>query len=387
MKISARILAMAEDELLGMISPRAIRDIKREDPAPVFKAFVVGQEGEARPKVLGLGATVQRWYYSAIEKLVEKLGLGTPAYHNHAADNGPAGRQPIGEVVGKAFKKLGDVASAIAVAYIYPPFKDLSLDIASIEADILAPAAGSKDFDVRDLDVLGVSGIAFGNSALNSPAFPGATLLAQVQAFAEQSVSFQGGNEKMLTAEQIKAAIAEAKLKPSDVFGSRELASDPLVSEFVDEKTHDLRGFQIRKLKDADDKVASLSKENEELRGQVKTFESKENKGRAREVFDAALAERPKVKGDERLVKFLNDNYERGFSPSADAGKLKDEINKFLDERVQKFEEIVGKPAGENGAGSGSAGSGAAGDGSGNAGGGPSKNLQDPKQNDLIPTD
>ena len=379
---------MAEDELLGMISPRAIRDIKREDPTPIFKAFIVGQEGEARPKVLGLGATVQRWYYSAIEKLTEKLALGTPAYHNHAADNGPAGRQPIGEIVGKAFKKLGEVASSIAVAYIYPPFRDLSLDIASIEADILAPSADVKDFAVRDLDVLGVSGIAFGNSALNTPAFPGATLLAQVQAFAEQSVSIQGGNEKMLTAEQIKAAIAEAKLKPSDLFGSRELSADPLVSEFVDEKTHDLRGFQIRKLKDADDKVASLSKENEELKGKMKTFESKETKGRAREVYDAAIAERPKVKGDDRLLKFLNDNYERGFNPPDDAGKLKDEINKFLDERVQKFEEIVGKPAGGNGAGSGSSGSGAA----GGAGGGTnsadaSENLQDPKNNDLIPNE
>lgn len=379
---------MAEDELLGMISPRAIRDIKREDPTPIFKAFVVGQEGEARPKVLGLGATIQRWYYSAIEKLTEKLALGTPAYHNHAATNGPAGRQPIGEIVGKAFKKIGDVASAVAVAYIYPAFRDLSLDVASIEADILLPSADVKDFEVRDLDVLGVSGIAFGNSALNSPAFPGATLLAQVQAFAEQSVSIQGGNEKMLTAEQIKAAIAEAKLKPSDLFGSRELSADPLVSEFVDEKTHDLRGFQIRKLKDADDKVASLSKENDELRGKMKTFESKETKGRAREVYDAAIAERPKVKGDDRLLKFLNDNYERGFNPPEDAGKLKDEINKFLDERVQKFEEIVGKPAGGNGAGSGSSGSGAA----GGAGGGAdsadaSKNLQDPKNNDLIPND
>ena len=383
---------MAEDELLGMISPRAIRDIKREDPSPVFKAFIVGQEGEARPKVLGLGATVQRWYYSAIEKLTEKLALGTPAYHNHAADNGPAGRQPIGEIVGKAFKKLGEVASSIAVAYIYPAFRDLSLDIASIEADILAPSADVKDFEVRDLDVLGVSGIAFGNSALNSPAFPGATLLAQVQAFAEQSVSIQGGNEKMLTAEQIKAAIAESKLKPSDVFGSRELASDPLVSEFVDEKTHDLRGFQIRKLKDADDKVASLTKENEELRGQVKTFESKETKGRAREVFDAALAERPKIKGDERLAKFLHKNYERSFQPPADAGKLKSETDKFLDDLVKEFEEINGTSAGASGAGSGSAGSGKSGDESRPAGGGgvsgePSKDLQDPKANDLIPND
>ncbi|MBE3126194.1 MAG: hypothetical protein IMZ57_11130 [Acidobacteria bacterium] len=194
----------------------------------------------------------------------------------------------------------------------------------------------------------------------------------------------------MLTVEQIKAAIAEGKFKPSDIFAGRELSSDPLVAELVDEKTHDLRGFQIRKLKDADDKVASLSKENDELIGKMKIFESKETKGRAREVFDAALAERPKVKGDDRLVKFLQKNYERSFTPSGDAGKLKDEINKFLDEGVQDFAEIVAPAGGSNGAGSGSAGSGGAGksgDGSIDAGGGTSKNLQDPKNNDLIPTD
>jgi hypothetical protein len=125
-RILGRLLAMSSDEVMGMVSPRTIADIKRSDPTPKILAFVYGQEGEASPKVAGIGSTLQRWYRSAIEALAAMLGLGTPAYNGHPA-KGPdakaadlANRQPIGEVVGKLFKRINGVASSIAAIYIFP---------------------------------------------------------------------------------------------------------------------------------------------------------------------------------------------------------------------------------------------------------------------------
>ena len=187
-KFIAHIQAMADDEVLAMISPRVIKDIKRTDPTPVFKAFCIGQEGEANPKIVGVGSTTQRWYQAAIERLTSKMGLGISAFHNHAATNAEPNRQPIGEIVGKAMKKINGFLSSVAVAYIFPQFRDLPLDIASVEADVNVPF-GSREFDVEDVDVLGVTGIALGNSLLNKPAFAGATLLATIQAMTEDDQS------------------------------------------------------------------------------------------------------------------------------------------------------------------------------------------------------
>lgn len=343
-KFTAQIQAMANDEVLRMISPRTIRDIKREDPNPMFKAFCIGHEGTATPKIVDVGSTVQRWYQTAIEKLTNKMGLGLPAYHNHAATNKEKNRPPIGEIVGKVMKKINGFLSSIAVAYIFPQFKDLPLDIASIEADIQVPY-GSREFDVDDIDVLDVTGIALGNSQTDKPAFAGATLLATLQAMAEKP---NKGDNKM-TLEEIKAGIQEGKFKPSDLFGAKELTLDPFIAEFVKDETSNLRGYQYRKLKEAEEKAEAAEKDKTALKAQVETFERAQGKMQAREAFDGILKERPKLAADPRLIKFVQKAFEKGFTPK-DTAKVKDELNKFVDDQVTEFADLMGetKGAGDN---------------------------------------
>jgi hypothetical protein len=355
MKILAQILAMADSEILGLISPRTIRDIKREDPNPVFKVFRVGQEGESRPHIVGVGATVQRWFQSAVEKLTERLGLGLPVYHNHMPTNTSKNRPAIGEIVGKALKNIEGSLSSIAVAYIYPQFKDLPLDIASIEAGVMVPQ-DSREFDVKDVDISEVTGIALGNSLIKKPAFPGATLLAQLQAFAETNRS--GGEINMTTAE-IKKAIREAGLQPSDVFSLKEITADPSIEEEMREGTPANREFvRLRQefkdlkqqLKDAEARAVLLEKEKQTLSDQFKTSQSSVLKTKAREALEAVLAERPKLKEDVRLVKFIRKSFEKSFTPT-DEAKVKDELNKFVDGQVTEFAEVMGdgKDGGKDG--------------------------------------
>jgi DNA-binding transcriptional MerR regulator len=337
MKILAHILAMADSEVLGLISPRTIKDIKREDPSPIFKVFRVGQEGESRPHIVGVGATVQRWFQSAIEKLTEKLRLGIPVYHNHGPTNASKNRQAIGEIVGKALKKIEGSLSSIAVAYIYPQFKDLPLDVASIEADVMAPQ-DSKEFDIKDVDITEVTGIALGNSMMNKPAFPGATLLAQLQAFAEKP--HQGDNN--MTLDEIQKAIQEGKFKPSDVFAPTVLTSDPFIKEHVEEKINNAKGYDIRKRQDLEEKVSTLEKDKKTLQDELASSKTSVLKTKAKESFEAVLAERPKLKEDVRLVKFIRKSFEKSFAPM-DETKVKDELNRFVDGQVVEFAELMGE--------------------------------------------
>lgn len=382
MKILAQILAMADSEVLGLISPRTIRDIKREDPSPVFKVFRVGQEGESTPHIVGVGRTVQRWFQSAIEKLTEKLGLGIPVYHNHVPTNTDKNRQAIGEIVGKALKNIEGSLSSIAVAYIYPQFKDLPLDVASIEAGVMVPK-DAREFDVTDLDVQEVTGIALGNSQTNKPAFPGATLMAQLQAMAEKP---HQGDRKM-TLEEIRTAIQEGKFGPSDVFAPTALTSDPFIKEHVEEKINNAKGYQIRKLQEAEAKTATLETEKKALQDELASSKTSVLKTRAKETFEAVLTERPKLKEDERLSKFVRKQFEKGFTP-ADEAKLKDDLNKFVDTQVSEYQDLFGETKGGKPEGGGSKGGGKPASGNSDADEREKDaSLDELKKSDLFPKD
>lgn len=380
-KFAAQVQGMADDEVLGLISPRVIKDIRREDPTPLFKVFRVGQEGESRPHIVGIGATVQRWYQSAIEKLTEKLGLGIPVYHNHAPTNSGEGRQAIGEIVGKALKNIGGSLSSIAVAYIYPQYRDLPLDVASIEAGVNVPQ-DSREFDVQDVDVQEVTGIALGNSAFNKPAFPGATLMAQLQAFAGNPNQSEKGSGKMATLEDLRKATQEARFTPSQIFEAEDLTSDPVVRAHVKQEVAGEYAHR-RRTDDAFDKArAEWEKKEAGLNETLQVHSKAALKTKARETFDAILTERPKLKEDARLVKFIHKGFDKGFQPT-DEAKVKDELNKFVDDQVTEFTELMGdvKQATQPADKGKSQDKQADADGDGRD----RTNLLDPRNNDLIP--
>lgn len=186
MKIKAKLLHMAESEIKAMITPYYFDDIKRRDSKPLFKAFVVGQEGQAEANWVGVGKVVKTWFKDAIGKLSRRIWPGLKLFHNHAETNNPdEGRPEIGEVAGSRTKMIDGKFSAVIAAYIYPEYAKMPLDIASIEADVHVDNIGGND-DVHAVDVEEVSAIVLGSSKVDKPGFPGAELLGQLQAFAEK---------------------------------------------------------------------------------------------------------------------------------------------------------------------------------------------------------
>lgn len=182
MKFSAKLQQMASSEIIDIIPKDIYEDIKRKDAHPLFQAYVVGHEGEIEGTVVGYGKKILHWFSSAINKLWEKLKYGTKIFHGHNVDSSHEGRQSIGEVVGKAIKTIQNKVNAIAITYIYPEFRDLPLNVASIEADVQI----NSDDSVHDVDVGDITGIALGNSKIDKPAFADATLLSQIQAMARE---------------------------------------------------------------------------------------------------------------------------------------------------------------------------------------------------------
>lgn len=185
MKIRATLHCMAESEIANMIPFGVMADIKRVDPKPLFKVFVVGHEGEARGNMLGVGNIVKKWYRTMVEKLHEKIAVGLQLFHGHGVTNEHDGRLTIGRVVGKALKEISGRLSTVVACYIDRDYRHIPLDVASIEAQIDMIAGAGGELEV--VDVADVSAIALGNHAVEQPGFPGATLLGQLQAFVEEN--------------------------------------------------------------------------------------------------------------------------------------------------------------------------------------------------------
>ena len=175
MRFRATILEMASEEILQHIPANIYARIKAKDPRPVFRAYVIGHEGVSEGKVVGHGNMVKRWFDSAIHGIVDKLQYGTMVFHGHGKTNEHEGRQSIGEVVGKVVEKIKDKLSAIAIMYIKPAYKDLPLDVSSMEADIRLN--NDQDKGIFDADVEDITAVALGNRSVDRPGFKDASLL------------------------------------------------------------------------------------------------------------------------------------------------------------------------------------------------------------------
>lgn len=175
---------MAESEIKDMIPASKIEEIKKKDPKPLFKVFAIGHEGEAKGNLIGTGNIVKKWFRFAVQKLHEKVQMGLRLFHGHNETNDTEGRIPIAEVVGKKIKEIDNKLTSMVACWIYPSYKHTPLDVASIEADIKIEDDPQEGYYVSDVGE--VTAIALGKMGINTPGFAGATLLGELQAFADK---------------------------------------------------------------------------------------------------------------------------------------------------------------------------------------------------------
>lgn len=343
-----QIQEMASSEILDHIPASAYKRIKATDAKPEFRAYVIAHEGESEGKVVGIGRVIKKWARSAITNINERLPLGTSIFHLHEMTNDHEGRKPIGEVVGKALSDMAGKLSSLAFMYIYPDYRDIPLDVASIEADITMPETINPNARAVEVDVDDITAIALGNSQTNKPGFAGATLVARLQEFAD-SASREKPNQgdKSMTKEELKQAIRDAKLKPSDLYSSDEIADDPTVQGVIRDRRRNEEGFGRRMEEKLEAEKAKLEQEKADLQAQIANLGKGLLKTKATDSIKSAIERR---KLDDKQTAFVMKNASK-FDPKSEE-TLAGDTDRFLDSQLDElkgFADIFGIKTGEPG--------------------------------------
>lgn len=316
--------------LLAMIPEKTLRRLRHEDPSPKICAYVIAHEGTAKAKVLGRGTMAMQYFRKAIEKIHERLVLGTKIFHRHNQDSSHEGRQEIGELCGKALEYLEGKLQNIAAVYIRPDFAKLPLDVASIEAEVMLTDDGSGQLTA--VDVGEITGIALSNSIVEKPGFSGATLLGAIQAFTEGN-----GGGKMATVEEIKSAVVTLGLTPSTLFGEEQLKADTLVKTIIrGEKQTEYEHAKRVEVKLAQEREDAQKKEAE-WEKQVQEAKAKVVQGQSRTVLDSLVSER---KLTDKQKAFVNRNFDMFTTEAKDASAVSSDLNRFLDAQLKDFADL-----------------------------------------------
>ena len=142
-----------------------------------------------------------------------------------------------------------------------------------------------------------------------------------------------------MTLEELKNAIQEAKLTPTDIFDMEAILANSLVSEQIKEKIKNAKGYDYRKTESLVEEKAALQKQVDDAKAEiklheetVKTMKLETAKTKTSSLFDTQKTER---KLDEKQVEYIQ-NRLGGFTPQK-VEDLEKEFNTFLDDQIKSF--------------------------------------------------
>ena len=328
--LTARLQHMADSELLAMIPRDTLARIKSSDPNPEFRAYVIAHEGAAEGNMVGIGHRVMQYFRDAIIKLHDKLAMGTQIFHRHGATNDHAGRDPVGELAGKALRVIDGKLHDIAAIYVKPEHRHKPLDIASIEADVVFTDDGGGKCTA--VDIGDITGIALSSSAVERPGFAGATLLATIQAFV-------GGEEKTMTIEELKAEAKKLNAKPSDVFEADVLHADPIVHDKIEKTGREA----ARRVKDGE--LADLKKELQEANVRADAVQKERDAAKVEVLRGKTSSMLESLSGERKLTDaqkaFVKRGFEKFKTESSDENGVKADLQKHLDSELKEFSDLA----------------------------------------------
>lgn len=327
--LSGRIQHMAESDLMSMIPTATLAAIRAIDPHPHFRAYCIAHEGEAAGTLVGFGKAVIQYFRDVVSRIYDRLTTGTPIFRGHNADNSHGGRQAIGQVVGKGRRTIEGRDSVLAAVYVAPEHRAERLDVCSVEANIVFTDDGSGHG--RAVGVEQITGVALGNSETDTPGFPGATLLAALQAFVKTK-------EATMTKEEIIQGIKDLKLGPGDLFSAELLREDKAVAKLLEEETEKERGFGSRQAAKVEKLQQKLSEQEAEFAKQLKNTQGEATRAKSRGVLDTLVAER---KLDDTQKKFVERYWDRFQTEATDEKGLKGDLNRFLDAQLAEHRSLA----------------------------------------------
>ena len=327
---------MAQEEVLGIVDPAMLQRAKQMEDHPEIRVYSIGHEGESNLHLPGIGTKTITWVQAAVRWIGDKLHLGTAVFDRHdPTTNSHVGRQQIGEVVGKVTKQIGDRLNTLAAIHIFPKYKSKPLDVASFEAEIEYDHDGTQAWPTR---VDNVSGIALSNSGVDSPGFPGATLMGAVQAAVQ---AFSGEMDATtMNLSEVKTAVQELKLSPTQIFDIGDIMGDSTVAAKVKGENKDTYAMaqRVREERDeARERAAKLENESAE-KDQTISRQTMQSKSAA---TITSIIDAPERKLSAKAKLFIKRQLNSFTATATDEAALKTELSTFVDKTATEYGEIA----------------------------------------------
>jgi hypothetical protein len=319
--LSGSLQHMASEDILGFVETAALNRIRAKDPNPYIAAFTIAHEGTAKPKKVGGGTMLLKYFKDAIKSIHDNLKIGTKVFLGHDENNDNT-RPSVGEVVGKTMRTIGGKLHDVAAIYLSPDFVDREkMDVASIEAEI---EFVTGEDGLEAVGTRGVHGIALGDSSVEKPAFDGAKLLAAIAAFSEERT--------VDTKDEVLSRIAESGWTPSDLFPEDELFKDEVISRKVSQTGYEA----ARRVRN--EELAPVQNELTQVKEQLTSAQREALAGRTGSILDSVLEELGVQ--DDKMKRFIQRRAKKHQPKAEDENGLREEIKSLVEDTKDEFEEM-----------------------------------------------
>lgn len=259
--ILSELQAFSNIDILSIIEPNILQEIKQNDPHPFFKAYIIAHEGTSSPKIINEGYKEISWGKRAIKSIKNAIKKGIQFFKGHNEDNSIENRKSLGEVVGNIEKEIDGKLNNIVIGYFPPEHRNEveNYNICSMEAvwNIIQKSGKLIGDTIHEL-----TGIALGNSNYENPAWAGAKEIACVQAFTNQERGIIMSEDSKITFGIISSWIKDHNVWPSQLFSIDEIKKDR----------------EFKNISENENKIIDLEKQNNEYQNELKSIQEQYDK-------------------------------------------------------------------------------------------------------------
>lgn len=172
--ICKKRLSLTSEQIIDLIDPAVVADIKSKDPKPLFKAYILAAEGPAYPELVEENGSrrggVVVWTKEAVKQLaskvisqVTKLFIGHTEFRNYMEAKAGADRVANAYVVGSAIIEQDGKDHNIIVAYFPEQSQQFAKDFDAVSMEVeyeaIEGSTGGRKTSIVE-SVLNVFGIA-----------------------------------------------------------------------------------------------------------------------------------------------------------------------------------------------------------------------------------
>ena len=204
------------------------------------------------------------------------------------------------------------------------------MDVASIEANIEFHT--DCEGQSYPTNVQEITGIALSSKDIDTPGFPGATLMGVCAAFA------QGTKDNQMNINDLKAAIAEGNYTPSQFFDIDAIMKDTVVDKALRANKKNLHEQNLRLQKEVDTANDALTKKDNDTAAEITKLKSEVLKKDAGSLL-TEIAGKRKIEG--KKLDFIKKNLPTFSTESTEKEKMLSELDSFVDSQLVSYKETA----------------------------------------------